>query len=289
MTVLLDGGMGQELRSRGVNPNTELAGSALLTEPEVVRDVHSEYVAAGAQVITTWNYAVTPQRLPEPEGDDAMLLAEMTQTAVDLASEARGNAQGVRIAGSLPPLLASYEPNGQDHGQMVAEYQQIAAYLADGVDLFICETMPSVGEAVAAATAAKAHDKPIWVALTLRDEGDSLLRSGETVDAALEALAGLPVEAVLFNCCDVAAITEALPSLRAATDLAIGAYANSFVPIPLDWKRDGSRLRDLRDCTPEEYGRVAAEWIDAGADIIGGCCGIGPAHIAHLRERLDRT
>jgi len=121
----------------------------------------------------------------------------------------------------------------------------------------------------------------------LRDERDGLLRSGETVAAALAALDGIPVEAVLFNCCDADAITEALPRLRAMTGLRIGAYANAFMPIAKDWKRQGVNLRDLRDLSPEEYAGFAAQWRALGADIVGGCCGIGPAHIARLRADLD--
>ena len=172
---------------------------------------------------------------------------------------------------------------------MAEDYAEIAGHLAPGIDLFICETMSSAGEAAAAARAAAEHGKPVWVSWTLRDEGDGLLRSGETVGAALAALDGIPVEALLFNCCDAGAITEALPLLRAATERPIGAYANAFVPIAKDWTRRGRNLRDLRDLGPEDYARLAARWRAAGAQIVGGCCGIGPAHIARLREELDRT
>lgn len=281
MTTLLDGGMGQELRSRGLNADAKVAGLALLDAPDAVRDVHAEFIAAGADVITTWNYAVTPQRLEE--SGMRHRFDDMTQAAVTLANEARSNTLGLRIAGSLPPLRASYEPNTQDAESMVREYSEIADLLAPGVDLFLCETMSSSGEAVAAARAAGAHGLPIWVSLTLRDEGDGLLRSGETIEQAVAALEGIGVDALLLNCCRTSAITSALPTLRAATTLPIGAYGNAFEPIPKDWKRDGRHLRDLRDCTPDEYASDATSWHAAGAEIIGGCCGIGPAHIARLR------
>ena len=193
----------------------------------------------------------------------------------------------ILVAGSLPPLRASYEPNSQDPAAMAADYAAIAGHLAPGVDLFICETMSSAAEAAAAARAAAAYGKPVWVSWTLRDEGDGRLRSGETLDAALAALAGIPVEALLFNCCDAHAITNTLPRLRAMTERPIGAFANAFVPIAKDWKRDGFRLRDRRDLTIQEYAELVAQWRAAGAEIVGGCCGIGPAHIARLREALS--
>ncbi|MEM7345402.1 MAG: homocysteine S-methyltransferase family protein [Chloroflexota bacterium] len=286
MTLLLDGGMGQELRARGLNANAKVAGQALLESPTSVRDVHQEFIAAGAKVITTWNYAVTPHRLSLSGLRNR--LGEITRVAVDMANEARLGKTGVRIAGSLPPLRASYEPNSQDPASMAEAYAEIASYLAPGVDLFICETMSSAGEAVAAARAAARYGKPIWVSWTLRDEGDGCLRSGETIDDALAALGDISVEALLFNCCDMQAITNALPYLRSKTKHAIGAYANAFTPIDKYWRRQGVSLRDLQEITPEAYARVVADWCAAGADIVGGCCGIGPAHIAQLREVLDQ-
>ncbi len=287
MTVLLDGGMGVELTARGLSADAKVAGQALIDSPSVVCDVHREFIAAGADVITTWNYAVTPHRLAL--SDLRGRLGEMTLRAVEMANEARRGHAGVRVAGSLPPLRASYEPNAQDPASMVEDYAEIAGHLAPGVDLFICETMSSAGEARAAARAAAEHGKPVWVSWTLRDEPDGLLRSGETVDAALAALDGTPVEAVLFNCCDADAIVDAMPLLRAATKRPIGAYANALMPIAKDWKREGLLLRDLRDLTPEDYAGFVAQWRAAGAEIVGGCCGIGPAHIARLREELDRA
>jgi S-methylmethionine-dependent homocysteine/selenocysteine methylase len=253
-----------------------------------VRDLHRDYIAAGADVITTWNYSITPQRLAQSEFRGK--LGEITRLTVEIANEARAREgkPGVRVAGSLPPPRGSYVPNAQDPASMTEEYSEIAGHLAPGVNLFICETMSSAGEAAAAARAAAAHGKPVWVSWTLRDERDGLLRSGETVDAALAALDGMPVEAVLFNCCDADAITDVIPLLRARTERTIGAYANALTPIAKDWKRQGHRLRDLRDLTPEEYARIVAQWRAAGAQIVGGCCGVGPAHIARLNGELDR-
>ena len=289
MTILLDGGMGQELRARGLNTDAKAAGLALIKSPMAVRDVHQEFIEAGAEVITTWNYAVTPYRLAQSNLRDR--LAEMTCMAVEMANEARARAgkAGVRVAGSLPPLRASYEPNAQDLVSMGEEYAEIAGHLAPGVDLFICETMASAREAAAAARAAASHGKPVWVSWTLRDECDGLLRSGESVDGALAALGNTPVEAVLFNCSDAPAIVNAMPLLRAATERLIGAYANAFMPIAKDWKRQDFRLRDLRDLTPEDYVHFVAQWRAQGAQIVGGCCGIGPAHIAFMREAIDRA
>ena len=287
MPILIDGGMGEELRARGLNTDAKVAGLALLESPDVVREVHQEFIDAGAEVITTWNYALTQHRLRQSEMADN--LGVMTSKSVEMANEARSNSgkSAVRVAGCLPPLRASYEPNEQEFISMREDYAEIAGYLAPGVDLFICETMASAKEAAAAADAAAVYGKPVWVSWTLRDECDGLLRSGETVDDALSALDSASVEAVLFNCCDVAAIDNSMPYLRARTTRLIGAYANSFTPIDKDWKRQGDRFRDLRELTPEDYAHLVGQWCANGADIVGGCCGISPAHISHLRKLID--
>ncbi|MCH2658572.1 MAG: homocysteine S-methyltransferase family protein [Dehalococcoidia bacterium] len=289
MTLLIDGGMGQELRARGVNPDAKSAGNALTKSAKIVQEIHEEFINAGAEIITTWNYSLTKHRLGLLNMSDK--LNEMTQLAVNITNKARmnvGNSQ-VRIAGCLPPLRASYEPNEQEFGSMVEEYDEIATYLDPGVDLFLCETMSSANEAAAAAEAASKFGKPLWVSWTLRDDADGLLRSGETLDEALSKIENLPVEAVLLNCCDVTTIANAIPALQTKTTRMIGAYANSFTPISKDWKRDGDHLRELRELTPEDYAHQALQWRANGAQIIGGCCGIGPVHISHMRTVIDRN
>ena len=289
MVLLIDGGMGQELRARGLNPDSKNAGQALIKSTEVVRDVHVEFIYAGAEIITTWNYSLTRYRLGLLGLDNK--LDEMTGIAVELANEARSRVvdSQIRIAGCLPPLIASYEANDQPFDLMLEEYDEIASYLALGVDLFLCETMSSASEAAAAATAAAKFGKPVWVSWTLRDDADGLLRSGETLDEALSAISKIPVEAVLINCCDTTVVGNAIASLRSKTNHLVGGYANAFTPISEKWKRDGYHLRDLRDLTPEEYGIEVLQWSKNGAQIVGGCCGIGPEYISHLRQLIDKN
>lgn len=288
MTILLDGGMGQELRSRGLTGDWLWSAHSLMAAPAAVRDLHQEFIAAGAEIVTASNYAATPQRLAQ--AGIAHRFGEIVGRAVELAREARDRAgkKGVRVAGSLPPLLASYEPNAQNPARMEREYAEIADALG-AVDLFICETMSSAAEARAAARAGAMRAKPVWIAWTLRDEGDGRLRSGESVAEAVAAVAGIPgVEAMLFNCCTPEAIGAALPDLRAHAGRAIGAYANAFLPIDKDWTRKDGKFRDLRpDMTAQAFAGSARPWLAGGLDIVGGCCGAGPAHIAALRALLD--
>ncbi|MFO0997760.1 MAG: homocysteine S-methyltransferase family protein [Alphaproteobacteria bacterium] len=287
--TLLDGGMGQELRKRGLTEERLWSAHTLMTRPEEVRRLHEEFIDAGAEIITTANYSTTPKRF----AIDGLRnrVTDVTRIAAEVANEARRGRGGVRIAGSLPPLLASYEPDAAGtFEEMLPDYEEIVAALAPGVDLFICETMASATESRAAATAAAATGKPIWVSWTLQDEKTNRLRSGETIAEALRQVSALPIDAFLFNCCSPETMTPALPILRAATDRPIGAYANAFTPIPKDWRRRADRLRDLReDLDAEGFASFAAPWFRSGATIVGGCCGASPGHIAALRRLIEAT
>jgi S-methylmethionine-dependent homocysteine/selenocysteine methylase len=153
--------------------------------------------------------------------------------------------------------------------------------------------MSSGTEARAAAEAACETGKPVWVSWTLHEEASSCLRSGETISEAASLLADLPVSGLLVNCCSPKSVTRAIPLLAAATTTAqrIGGYANTFHPIPTDWRLDGDKNTDgllsLRnDLDPDAYADHAIQWLAAGATVIGGCCGTRPAHIQKLRGLL---
>lgn len=291
--TLLDGGMGRELQRRGLaSVSGAWSAAALIAQPSVVREIHKDFIAAGAEVITTSNYAVVPFMLARGGLEDRM--EELLSASVRLAREAREAAgrPGVRIAGSLPPLAQSYRPERVGASMEIEPlYRRIASILAPGIDLFLCETMSSGAEARSAVTAAADFGKPVWVSWTLDDEVTGRLRSGESPGEAVAALEGLPVEAFLFNCCLPEAISAALPALRAATSRPIGAYANALTGFKSDYEMGGQagegRETPARDdLDPEAYAGFAREWRALGADILGGCCGIGPDHIAELRHRL---
>ena len=288
--ILTDGGMGQELLRRSQSPPTPLwSARVLIDEPELVRDLHVEFIEAGARVITVNSYAATPERLAR-EGE-AALFEPLQRRAIELAESARERARrgdGVLITGCLPPLFGSYHPALTiSFDETLAIYRRIVAEQAERVDVMLCETMASAEEARAAATAAAESGKPVWVSWTLADEGPPLLRSGETLATAAEALAGIPVAARLVNCSRPEAVAAALPEL-AALGGTFGAYANAFAAVGA-LKHGGTVdvLSARDDLGPAAYADCAMGWVAGGATIVGGCCEVGPAHIAALRDRLE--
>ena len=288
--VVMDGGMGQELLARGDTGSHPLwSAKALIDDPDLVRSVHADYIRAGAEIIITNTYSLLRHKLAAHGIEDRYRdLNALAGALAGQAREAAGN--GVLIAGSLPPLFGSYQPDTvRPFAEIEPLYREQAEILAPYVDFFICETMSSAAEGRAAASAATATGKPVWVAWTLVDDGRPLLRSGETIAEAALALAGLDVSGWLANCCAPESISAAMPELEAIGRGVIGGYANGFRGIPDGWAASASGIAALGsrdDLGPGDYARHVETWIDRGARVVGGCCEIGPAHIAEIRDRL---
>lgn len=288
--ILLDGGMGQELIKRCPAEPTPLWSAEVMRHfPELVKDVHLDFIRAGARVITVNAYSCTRDRL-EPHGAGDQFEA-LQRRACELAKAARDTSgEEVTIAGCLPPLMWSYRPElANDPAEIAPAYAEIAALQAPHVDLFLCETMSHSGQALGAVRGALegGGGKPVWVSWTLRDDDSAALRSGETIPEAAARLEGLKVATRLVNCSVPEAVTAAMPHL-AALGGRFGGYANGFSGIRADYG-PGATVRALRgreDLTPTAYARIAMGWIGQGASIVGGCCEIGPEHIATLARHL---
>lgn len=289
--ILLDGGIGQELRRRCQTGYDRLWGSLVLIEqPDVVRELHEDYLKAGARVITTNTYTTVKRRLAEST-DLVNRWEELLHLACDLAYRARKSVGGpALIAGCLPPLHGSYRVDlVPPFDEMSATYAEHVSVMTPLVDLFLCETMTNVEEGVAAARAAAASGKPVWVSWTLKDDDSGCLRSGETLAQAWAALDGLPIEAAMVNCCAPETITAAMPKLLALGAPLCGGHANAFAHIPNDWSMKAStKALGVRvDLDPNTYTAHVNDWLDAGASIVGGCCEVGPAHINRMAALLE--
>ena len=296
--TLLDGGMGQELVRRSSAPPDPLWSTrVLIDEPELVTALHREYIDAGADVITLAGYSATPERLVRegrPEQFESLQAAALASARRARAEAGRAD---VRLAGSLPPLVASYRPDMLPAvDSALASYRRLVACQAggegagagEGVDLFICETMSSIAEAQVAATAALESGLPVWVALTVDDDRSGRLRSGESLDEAVRALEPLGIDALLLNCSTPEAIDAAWPGLAGAT-VPTGVYANAFTSIAaLEPGGTVAVLEARTDLGPQAYAERAAGWVERGATIVGGCCETTPAHVRALAGRLAR-
>jgi len=317
--LLLDGGMGHHLKVMGVQIEGPVGsmqrflGVAMANthNPELVRDAHLSFIDAGCDVITTNSYSVVPSCLAlnkdagDGEGDDIgdaetielRRLVQAAGRAAQQACDARPD-RHVKIAGCLPPLNESYQPDRVSSlNENLQTYREIANSIAPFADVLLCETMSTAQEAVAAATAAAETGLPVWVAWTLDEQTHPpVLRSGESLFSALDALreANLlgKVDAFLFNCTSPEMITEAVPLLLAEKLLPqsalVGGYANGF-------ETAASGCGEYRVISPEDYWeKFVCSWIESGRAagqgnglVVGGCCAIYPKHIARVRAGIN--
>ncbi len=285
--VLLDGGMGQELRRRSSRPASPLwSAQVMLDEPHLVTAAHRDFIDAGARVITINTYSATPQRLAR-DGNPEML-EPLHAAALNAAHKAREESgQDVRIAGCLPPLVGSYHPEVvPDDATCLRDYRRMVELQAAGVDLFLCETMSLAREARAATIAAAESGLPVWVSFTVNDSDGTRLRSGETLAEAAQEVVNAGAERVLVNCSVPEAVTAGMDEL-ARVGMPFGGYANGFTSVaPLQPGGTVDSLEARTDLDPAGYAEHALRWTRQGATVVGGCCEVGPAHIAALAERL---
>ncbi len=298
--TILDGGLSRELENCGVElRQPEWSALALIEKPEAVLQAHRNFIQAGAEVVTTNSYALVPFHIGAErfERDGAGLIALSGRLAREAADEA--NAAGddrrrsVQVAGSIPPLFGSYRPDLFEAAKADAVLTPLIEGLLPHVDFWLIETISSLIEARTAQEALAPTGKAVWLSFTLEDATQDLprLRSGESVAAAAKLAVELGAASLLFNC-SAPEVMEAAVRVAAQTCAAldarcpIGAYANAFV----EKKDDGplvanEELTYMREeLTPGRYRAFASSWVEAGAGIVGGCCGIGTAHIAALRD-----
>lgn len=264
--TLLDGAMGTELQARGVSTEGRAwSARAVYEAPRTVQRIHEDYMRAGATVHTANTFRTTPRGVGEEWGS-------LLKRAVALCREVVG--QRVRIAGSIAPLEDCWHPERSPRDAHL-EHKLISAALMDaGVDILLCETFSNMSEAMIAVECALETGLPVWASFT-SGPFDTLSTPMLVARSAAEAVS-LGVSAVLVNCIPA---VKMLPYIQAiaALDVPIGVRANAGSP------EDG--IGEPKQ-GPKRYLSLAHQWAEAGATLIGGCCGIGPAHIHAICDPL---
>jgi homocysteine S-methyltransferase len=274
--LVFDGAMGTMLYAKGIYINRSY-DELNLVAPDLVRDVHAEYVRAGADIIETNTYSATAHKLL-PYGLEGSL-REINISAARIAREAAGNR--AYVAGAVGPLGLRIEPYGPTSFDEAKEMftAQISALLEGGVDLFVLETFADVSELQQAIRAVRElSDLPIVAQVTIQVDGNTVF--GATPESFTTQLDEWGADVIGLNCgVGPAIVLNAIEKMRAVTTRKLSAQPNAGLP------RD-VQGRQFYMCSPEYMAEYSRRIIQAGARYVGGCCGTTPAHIKWIADAV---
>lgn len=280
--MLADGGMGTLLHARGVSFDHSFDGQNL-DHPDLVREIHRHYIAAGAELIETNTFGGNYHRLAKFGLEEHV--RDINLRGAKLARDAREiEGREVFVAGSMGPLGQALAPWGRLTPAEAEEayVRQAEALLEGGVDLFILETHANPEEVRAAVTAVRkvSSDLPVVALVTFTGEGKTFI--GLTPGEVVQALADLPIDVLGANCSvGPQQMLDVLLSMAASTRLPLAAMPNAGLP----GYRDG---RFVYLSTPTYFASYATRFLDAGIRLIGGCCGTTPDHIAAMADVIRK-
>lgn len=291
---ILDGGLATELQQRGYDISGPLWSARVLDEaPEAIRQLHLDYLRAGADCISTASYQVSAvgyAELGRPTADAARALRQSVEIAQQAKSSyAQESNRPVLIAISLGPYGAALHNGAEFHGQYGISFSKLVAFHAERLaiaaetdaDLIAFETIPSFEEARAILEALRTSPAArAWLSFTCRDASHAA--HGERfADCAALAARSEQVLAVGVNCTHPRFVADLIAEAKSATGKPILVYPNSGE----SW--DAATRRWTGKSDPADFGRLAAEWFRAGAHAVGGCCRTGPDHIKMLRRAWE--
>lgn len=277
--LILDGAMGTELERRGFNTSLPLwSAQALLDAPELVLQIHQDYIKAGADIITTNTFRTNPYTIKKAGllKSNQDVPQALTKIACDLAKQAVGTKK-VAIAGSVAPVEDCFSPQLYPDARIAEKdhYAHIKNLKDGGVDFILAETMLSIQEALIVLPQAKKLKIPIMVSFALNKKGDIL--NGDNLIDALNQVSEYTPLAFLVNCTTLEIIDKVIDSLLAVAKIPIGVYPNFGPPI---------KGKFAEYLTPGKFAATMLRLSNKGVKILGGCCGARPAHVAALAKRI---
>jgi homocysteine S-methyltransferase len=292
--VVLDGPTGTELQKRGapMDPGA-WCGPATLGNDRLLTEIHSDYIAAGAEIVTANTFAASPLMLADAGMADRS--GEIVARAVAAARRAAAGHADVVVAGSLSHMVPvkpgtdALDPSRVPPDDAVAAaFAAVAAGLkAGGVDLIILEMMYHPGRTRLALAAALATGLPVWFGLSARRGADgAVLGFDRTRDIPIDDIAalippeGVDVAGVMHTPSDL--VADALGAVRARFAGPLMAYPDSGYFAMPDW-----RFVDI--ISPEAYADFARGWVTRGVQVLGGCCGLGIEHVRAAAAVRDAT
>ncbi len=278
--VVLDGAMGTEILHRGITTTLPLwSAEALLTHPEVVQQIHADYISSGAEIIVTDTFRTTKRTfakrgIAEKARATTLLACQLVRQAIEQVKPRHP----IYIAGSMAPLEDCYSPElTPERENLVEEHYAYAQSLKEGgVDFLLLETMITLQETLAAIQAAQQLAVPFAVSFCTNAQGN-LLDNTPLARVVKEVETYNPLF-IGVNCVSPEIATVTLQALKAITSRPLSVYAqgDGMATDNQGWAFDAEKGID-------DYVTHAQQWLQEGAQIIGGCCGTSPAYIEHIR------
>jgi methionine synthase / methylenetetrahydrofolate reductase(NADPH) len=282
--VLCDGAMGTLLYAKGVFIN-KCYDELNLTQPDLIRGIHQEYMNAGAEIIETNTFGGNSFRLARHGLGDKV--EEVNRKGAELAREAADafnlkKAANVVVAGSIGPLGLRIEPLGKTSREeaRTSFREQIKALVAGGVDVLMLETFGYLEELHQAILAARevAPDKLLVAQVTIDEDGNCL--DGASPETFTTKLHEWGPDVIGCNCSvGPVAMLEAIERIRRLTDKPLAAQPNAGIPRSIEG-------RNIYLCSPEYMASYARKFVNAGVNLVGGCCGTTPEHIKSMKSAL---
>jgi methionine synthase / methylenetetrahydrofolate reductase(NADPH) len=276
--VLCDGAMGTLLYSKGIFINRSY-DELNLSQPDLIRGIHHEYLQAGAEIIETNTFGGNSFRLGRHSLADKV--NDVNRAGVRIAREA-AKSFDVWVAGSVGPLGTRIEPLGKTSFQEAREAfrQQIEVLVEGGVDLLILETFGYLEEIHQAMLAVRdvSATIPLVAQVTIDEDGNCL--DGSDPQTFVSKLEEWGADVIGCNCSvGPVAMLDAMEKVRAATSLPLAAQPNAGIPRSVDG-------RNIYLCSPEYMASYARKFVAAGVRLVGGCCGTTPEHIRVMKSAL---
>ena len=293
--ILLDGGIGTEVMRRGVRWRQHGIEDA----PDVIRDIHVDYLDAGVDVLTTHTFNLTKRNFINffRDAEHMSLIGatslptkarELCHAAVSLANEAlaqTGKAETIPLAGSIAPVMHLFRPDlSPSRDDCLTHHSECVEILSDcGVDFIFFEGMNNTREAQAALQAAAEFDLPVWMSFVPGMDGNLL--NGEPLLDAANLARSQGAKAVLVSAASLSMITKSLPNIINGSPCGAKAIVGRYSPP--SWKPDFyPNFVDTDKVSPEKYAQEVKSWLDQGAQIVGGSSGTTPKHIRALRRMI---
>lgn len=296
---VLDGGLATELERRGCDLSGPLWSAHILdSSPQIVAQVHLDYLRAGADCISTAGYQISALGYVEI-GRTASEAADAMRQSVEIAGGAREEYRGesdrrVFVAASLGPYGAALHNGAEFHGRYDISFQELVRFHSERLaivadteaDMVALETVPSLVEARAITKALEQFPSmAAWVSFTCKDH--HAVAHGEPIAQCAALLDDAPqVMAIGVNCTQPRFVSSLIVQIKTASSKPVFVYPNSgelWNAESRSWV--GTAKHGLSDIV--DYGRLAAEWYMAGAQAVGGCCRTTPAHIRAVRASAD--